>query len=124
MFRTSDIVLVAAMVAAAAFTYTTKHKVEAQLAEVRKIEGRIRYEEDTLSILKADWSLLTQPARLQKLSEQYQAELNLAPLEARQIVGADELPARPVEIEDIIAPRGEGMAQSDTDKTTTGGTVQ
>ena len=55
MFRTSDIVLVAAMVAAAAFTYTTKHQVEAQLAEVRKIEGRIRYEEDTLSILKADW---------------------------------------------------------------------
>jgi len=124
VFRTSDIVLVAAMVAAAAFTYTTKHQVEAQLAEVRKIEGRIRYEEDTLSILKADWSLLTQPARLQKLSEQYQAELNLAPLEARQIVGADELPARPVEIEDIIAPRGEGMAQGETDKTTTGGVVQ
>ena len=37
MFRTTDIVLIAAMVAGAAFTYHTKHQVEAQLAEVRKI---------------------------------------------------------------------------------------
>jgi len=112
------------MVSAAAFTYTTKHKVEAQLAEVRKIEGKIRFEEDTLTILKADWSLLTQPARLQKLTEIYQNELELAPLEARQIVNADELPARPVEIEEIIAKPGQGLAHGNTDKMTTSGVVQ
>lgn len=123
MFRTADIVLIAAMVSAAAFTYTTKHKVEAQLAEVRRIEGKIRFEEDTLTILKADWSLLTQPGRLQKLTEIYQGELGLAPLEARQIVGADELPARPVEIEDIIAQPKQGLARN-TDSMTTSGVVQ
>lgn len=123
MFRTADIVLIAAMVSAAAFTYTTKHKVEAQLAEVRRVEGKIRFEEDTLTILKADWSLLTQPARLQKLTEIYQTELELAPLEARQIVGADELPARPVEIEDIISQPKQGLARN-TDKMTTSGVVQ
>lgn len=111
------------MVSAAAFTYTTKHKVEAQLAEVRRVEGKIRFEEDTLTILKADWSLLTQPARLQKLTEIYQTELELAPLEARQIVGADELPARPVEIEDIISQPKQGLARN-TDKMTTSGVVQ
>ena len=123
MFRTADIVLIAAMVSAAAFTYTTKHKVEAQLAEVRRVEGKIRFEEDTLTILKADWSLLTQPARLQKLTEIYQTELELAPLEARQIVGADELPARPVEIEDIMSQPKQGLARN-TDKMTTSGVVQ
>jgi hypothetical protein len=124
VFRTTDIVLIACMVAGAAFTYNTKHQVEAQLAEVRKIEAHIRFEQDTLTILKADWSLLTQPSRLQKLTEIYQDELGLAPLEARQIVGVEELPARPVDIEILPAPRLGGMAQGETDKTTTGGVVQ
>ena len=124
MFRTTDIVLIAVMVAGAAFTYNTKHQVEAQLAEVRKIEAMIRFEQDSLTILKADWSLLTQPSRLQKLTEIYQQELQLAPLDARQVVGVDELPAKPVEMEIVPTPRVEGMAQDKTDKVTTGGVVQ
>lgn len=124
MFRTTDIVLIAVMVAGAAFTYNTKHQVEGQLAEVRKIEAAIRFEQDSLTILKADWSLLTQPSRLQKLTEIYQEELQLAPLDARQIVGVDELPAKPVEMEIVPTPRIEGMAQDRTDKVTTGGVVQ
>ena len=67
MFRTSDIVLIAVMVSAAAFTYKTKHEAEDQLVEVRKIEAAIRYEQDSTDLLKADWSMLTQPSRLQKL---------------------------------------------------------
>ncbi|MDP3897067.1 MAG: hypothetical protein Q8Q62_10370, partial [Mesorhizobium sp.] len=115
MFRTTDIVLIAVMVSAAAFTYSTKHQVEGQLAEVRKIEGQIRFEQDTISVLKADWSLLTQPSRLQKLTEIYQGELELAPLEAHQIVGIDELPARPVDIENLPTRRLGGMAASEPD---------
>ena len=55
-----------------------------------KIQAQIHYEEDTIDLLKADWSLLTQPSRLQKLAEIYQAELELQPVDARQIVGLDE----------------------------------
>ena len=124
MFRTTDIVLIAVMVAGAAFTYNTKHQVEAQLAEVRKIEAMIRFEQDSLTILKADWSLLTQPSRLQKLTEIYQQELQLAPLDARQVVGVDELPAKPVEMEIVPTPRVEGMAQDKPAKATTGGVVR
>lgn len=124
MFRTTDIVLIAVMVSAAAFTYSTKHQVEGQLAEVRKLEGQIRFEQDTITVLKADWSLLTQPSRLQKLTEIYQGELQLAPLEAHQIVGIDELPARPVDIENLPTPRLGGMAANGQDETTTGGVVQ
>jgi hypothetical protein len=124
MFRTSDIVLIAVMVSAAAFTYNTKHQAESWLSEVKRLERQIRYEEDTIDLLKADWSLLTQPSRLQRLSEIYQSELALQPVEAHQIVGLEALPAKPVEIEDLSSQRLGGMADSGQDRTVTGGIVQ
>lgn len=124
MFRTTDIVLIAVMVSAAAFTYTTKHEAENRLAEVDKIERQIRFELDTIDVLKADWSLLTQPSRLQKLAEIYDSELQLTPVEPHQIVGLDELPARPVDIEDFSTKRLGGMAESEQDLMAVGGVVQ
>jgi len=124
VFRTSDIILIAVMVSAAAFTYKTKHEAENWLAEVRRLEQQIRYEDDTIDLLKADWSLLTQPSRLQRLTEIYQSELALQPVEAHQIVGLDELPSKPVEIEDLSGQRLGGMADSGQDRTVTGGIVQ
>jgi hypothetical protein len=124
VFRTSDIVLIAVMVSAAAFTYKTKHEAEDRLVAVRKIEAQIRYEEDSIDLLKADWSLLTQPSRLQKLSETYESELHLRPVEAHQIIGLDEMPARPVDIEDFSNPRLGGMAQGTKDPVVTGGIVR
>ncbi|CAN7606774.1 MULTISPECIES: cell division protein FtsL [Mesorhizobium] len=112
MFRTSDIVLIAVMVSAAAFTYKAKREAEEQLASVQKIEAQIRYEEDTIDLLKADWSLLTQPSRLQKLAETYKSQLALEPVNARQIVGIDDLPAKPLNIEDLSSQRLGGMADN------------
>ncbi len=112
MFRTSDIVLIAIMVSAAALTYKTKREAEEQQAAVQKIEAQIRYEEDTIDLLKADWSLLTQPSRLQKLAETYKSQLELEPVGARQIVGLDDLPAKPLNIEDLSSQRLGGMADN------------
>ena len=124
MFRTSDILLIGVMVSAAAFTYNTKHRAEARLAEVHKIQAEIKYEQDTIDLLRADWSLLTQPSRLQKLTEIYQTELKLQPVEASQIGGLDDLPSKPVEIEDLSSKRLGGMADSGKDHIVTGATVQ
>ncbi|AZO46396.1 MAG: hypothetical protein EOS58_20470 [Mesorhizobium sp.] len=131
MFRTSDIVLIAVMVSAAALTYKTKRDAEEQLASVQKIEAQIRYEEDTIDLLKADWSLLTQPSRLQKLAEIYKSQLELEPVNARQIVNLDDLPAKPVNIEDLSSQRLGGMADNSDkgpkgakDPIVTGGIVQ
>ena len=124
MFRTSDIVLIAVMVSAAAFTYKTKHEAEDQLIEVRKIEAAIRYEQDSTDLLKADWSMLTQPARLQKLAEIYQAELQLAPVEASQFGGIEDLPLKPVNIPDLSTERLGGMADNAKDHIVTGTVVQ
>src|SRR5690606_16350807 len=90
VFRTSDIIMLTVIVAATAFTYKVKHDTEARLSEIRKIEAQIRFEEDTIDVLKADWSLLTQPARLDKLSKVYEAELGLKTTDAKQIVRLSE----------------------------------
>jgi hypothetical protein len=125
VFRTSDIVLIAVMVSAAALTYKTKREAEEQLATVQKIHAQIRYEEDTIDLLKADWSLLTQPSRLQKLTELYKSQLDLEPVSARQIVGVGDLPAKALDIQDILSGRQGGMAEnSDKDPVVTGGIAQ
>lgn len=124
MFRTSDIVLFAVMVSAAALTYKIKHDAENRLDVVRALEAQIRLEEDTINLLKADWSLLTQPARLQKLSEIYQQDLKLEPISPRQIVDLGQVPIKAVDVE-IPDETVEGIAAaSTTDPTVTGGVVQ
>ena len=120
MFRTSDIVLIAVMVSAAAMTYKIKSEAEAQQTQVHRLQAQIHTEEDTIDLLKADWSLLTQPARLQKLAELYKSQLNLEPTDARQIVTLDDIPVRPVTIEDLSSQRLGGMADAGTDHTVTG----
>lgn len=117
-------VLIAVMVSAAAFTYNTKHRAEDQLATVHKLEAEIRNEQDSIDLLKADWSLLTQPSRLKKLTEIYQDELKLQPVEPTQIGGLEDLPAKPLQIEDLSTQHLGGMADSDKDHTVTGAVVQ
>jgi hypothetical protein len=127
IFRTTDIVLIAVMVTAAAFTYKTKHDAESQLAELRKVEEQIGFERDLIDVLRADWSLLTQPARLQRLAEQYQSELALEPVEATQIGAFSELPPRPLEIEDVILREAgieTDIETAGTDELATGGIGQ
>ncbi|MGH7003486.1 MAG: cell division protein FtsL [Alphaproteobacteria bacterium] len=92
MLRTFDIILIGLMIAAAAVTYKIKHDAEKQMTEVSKLERMIADERDTIDLLKADWSLLTQPSRLQSLVESFQGQLDLQLVEAQQIVAIGELP--------------------------------
>ena len=73
MLRTFDIILIAAMLVAATVTYKIKYDAEKQIAVINKLKREIRHEEDTIRLLRADWSLLTQPGRLQNLVEVYDA---------------------------------------------------
>ena len=120
MFRTTDIVLIAVMVSAAAVTYKTKHETERQMALLKQVQADIRYEQDTIDVLEADWSLLTQPSRLQQLAEIYQSDLALAPVQTQQIVEIGDLPAAPMDLDDFLSRYPEGMA-GDPDMMTTGG---
>ena len=108
MLRSFDLVMIGAMTATAVVTYGIKHTAELKLENVRKIESEIRLERDTIELLKADWALLTQPNRLERLIKVYGPELKLTPTEPTQMVRASELPMLksalpPQDIADVIA---------------------
>jgi hypothetical protein len=126
IFRTTDIVLIAVMVGTAAVTYKLKHDTQERLAEIRKIQTQIRYEEDTIDLLKADWSLLIQPARIQKLAEHYGSELPLQPLDAHQMVALTDIPLKPPPPPDAVANLIDEIAGAApaADPITTGGTAR
>ena len=119
MFRTSDIILIALMVSATAMTYKIKRDAEEQQTAVYRLQAQIRTENDTIDLLRADWSLLTQPARLEKLTDVYSAQLDLQPVDAHQFVKLGELPAKPLTIEDLTK-QGGAVAYSGQDKIVTG----
>jgi len=94
MLRTLDIVMIGAMIAGAAWTFKVKHDAEQAVARVETLETRIRLERETMDILKADWSLLTSPERLEALIERYKDELMLEHVQPRQFVTVDKIPQR------------------------------
>lgn len=131
MLRTLDIVLIVVMTAAATVTYTIKHQAENKLEEVRRLEAEIKLEEDTIDLLRADWALLTQPNRLEKLVGLYQQDLQLSPTASTQIAQPQELPMLRSELpppEDVLEAMGMTKGKSkkpavkidDTDDVETG----
>lgn len=92
MLRTFDVVLIGIMTAAAAVTYTIKHRAELKLEEVHRLEAEIKLEKDTIDLLKADWALQSQPNRLERLVNAYNDELKLQPTDSTALVHLRELP--------------------------------
>jgi hypothetical protein len=117
MLRSFDLVLIGVMTAAAVVTYTIKHQADDKLQEVRRLETEIRLERDTIDLLKADWALLTQPNRLDRLIAVYQSELQLVPTAPTQLampmelpMPRSQLPMPETTIEDLIASAGGDVA--------------
>ncbi|QRM55996.1 hypothetical protein [Sinorhizobium sp. BG8] len=105
MLRTLDIILIAVMTTAATVTYSIKHQAENKLEEVRKLDAEIKLEEDTIDLLKADWALLTQPNRLNRLVGSFSEDLKLVPTESTQLAQPSELPMR---VADLPPPEEDG----------------
>ena len=119
MFRTSDLILIAVMISAAAVTYHIKGRAEATEDRIGRLHTQIQLEKDQMDVLKADWSLMTQPARLQRVVDVYNEELKLVPVEAGQIVKIDDLPMPPPELQPG-PDDGLGVASARADVTVTG----
>ncbi len=98
MLKTLDIILIAVMISGAAWTYKIKHEAQLIDTELAKVEKKISLEKETISLLQADWSLLDQPDRLQTLVDAFQDQLKLQPMSPEQIVTADELPRRSIDV--------------------------
>ena len=109
MLRTINILLVVMMLVGAAVVYDFKYEAERATTRVGGITRKIDAERDAIAILKAEWSLLNQPKRLQDLTERYHSYLELDPLDPTQIGTLDDIPFKP-------AVRGDGPVTTPTPK--------
>ena len=79
--------------------YHGVHRVKAQEQALGKLKTELAQEAEAIRVLKAEWSYLNQPERLQALARRH---LALAPTGASQIVVLASLPLR--------APTSNGQA--------------
>lgn len=89
------IVTVMVMITVAAVVYAMKKNAEEAGYQVARLGRQIDEEHERIATLKAEWSLLDQPARLQALVEHFKDKLVLAPITADQIGHIGEIPMAP-----------------------------
>jgi hypothetical protein len=81
-----------AMLALVSFElYNGVHRVKAQAQELAALDAQIAREAEAIRVLKAEWTFLNQPDRLQDLARRH---LALSPTGASQIVVLTSLPIR------------------------------
>lgn len=80
-------------------TYGIKQRVLGLEGELSKINKEIFRLEESKGLLKAEWSYLNEPERLQQLAQKY---LTAAPSRGVQIVSLDDLPEKYILPEDQV----------------------
>lgn len=95
MTKIVSLLLVSLMVLAAAAVYDMKYEAESDAKRIAKLENDVRSEQERISRLKAEWSVLTQPARLQELATSHIGLLKLQSMAATQIVALSDIAMRP-----------------------------
>jgi cell division protein FtsL len=95
MLRRLHMVVLAALFLAAADVYKIKYESTLQAEKVAKLRGEIRREQDTIANLRAEWSKLDRPDRIQELAQRH---LTLRAAEIANYDPLDRLPERPIPI--------------------------
>ncbi len=94
MGRIFNALLLALMVAGATITYTMKHNAEAMANHVAQLAANIAKERETIATLKAEWSMLVQPGRLQNLIGHYADHFQLEPFSSDQVATLADIPEK------------------------------
>jgi hypothetical protein len=95
MLRILNLVVIAALVLPAAYVYKIKFEATLQAERVSKLRAEIRRERDAIAILRAEWTQLDRPDRIQGLAQRH---LKLRPVEVAQFDALNKLPERPVQL--------------------------
>jgi hypothetical protein len=94
--RILNIVVIAVLILAASFVYKIKFDSTLQAETVAKLRGEVRRERDAIALLRAEWTKLDTPARLEALAKRH---LALRPVEPTQFDNFEHLPERPPKVE-------------------------
>jgi len=91
MLRFVNICLVLGLVALAYVIYQVKYQSRALDAEIVTLGKQIDEERDGIAVLRAEWSLLNRPERIERLAQKY---LKLAPARPTHLVTIDTVSDR------------------------------
>ncbi len=94
MIRTLNIILVCTSLVALVGVYGLKYSVEETAAEKADLQRQIDRQQGQLSLLKADWAYLNQPAHLGPIVMRNEAALNLQTLKQEQFGKFSAIPMR------------------------------
>jgi hypothetical protein len=90
--RLLHLIVIGVLVLAAAYVYRIKMESTERTERVLRLHAEIREQRDAIAVLRAEWSRLDAPLRLQGLAERH---LPLKPLSATQYDSLKNLPERP-----------------------------
>ena len=93
--RVIHLLVIAALVFAAAYVYRIKMDSTARTERVLRLHADIREQRDAIAALRAEWTKLDAPLRLQGLAERH---LPLKPINATQYDSLKNLPERPARL--------------------------
>ena len=102
--RLLNILVIGLLILAASVVYKIKFDSTLQAERVGKLAGEIRREQNAIANLRAEWSRLDTPGRIQGLADRH---LALKPIAPTQIDNLDRLPDKPPA---LIAPSGEPLS--------------
>ncbi|MDQ0315308.1 cell division protein FtsL [Amorphus orientalis] len=109
MYRIVLIVLFAAVLVTASAVFAVKKDAERAAGRAHLLSQQIAEEKAKIAELRAAWSTADDPGRLQKLVDQNEDILGLAPIEPGQIGTFDDIPRQPV-----IQPDADAATDTDT----------
>jgi hypothetical protein len=93
--RILHLLVIGVLVFAAAYVYRIKMESTARTERVLRLHAEIREQRDAIAALRAEWTRLDAPLRLQGLAERH---LALKPLNATQYDALKNLPERPARL--------------------------
>lgn len=91
--RLLNILVIGALILAASFVYKIKFDSTLQAERVGKVAAELRRERNAIANLRAEWSRLDTPGRIQGLADRH---LKMRPIVSSQFDTLDKLPERPV----------------------------
>ena len=83
--RVFNLILVGCVVALSFVIYEQKYESEALVIRVTELKQSIKDERDAVAVLRAEWSHLNRPERIERLARKH---LGLRPLKAKQLLTA------------------------------------
>lgn len=99
MLRYLNVLAIGALVGSAVYAYSIKYETILYSEQIVKIQHQINAEQDKISVLRAEWSYLMRPERLQMLADRH---LDLQQLANNQIVlSAHDVPDQPPKVDSI-----------------------